>query len=134
MQERFDRDPALSNISILGVDPGGMMTQLLRRKTFWYSHPIVQAVLTTPLTYVSSFLNSNPMMRFPSKSARDVMRAALGSAPPLSAHPKGLYFNGDALALQSAEARDPVKTGTVWRDSVKLTGLVEDDTVLKAWN
>ena len=135
MQERFDKDPALSNLSILGVDPGGMPTTLLRRGNFWFAHPIVAKAFTTPLSYAWSMLESNSLMRPVSKSARDVLRAALESVPPpMSEFPKALYFDGDAPKQQGAEARDPAKTGALWRDSVKLTGLVESDTVLKAWN
>ncbi|CAK7216011.1 hypothetical protein SCUCBS95973_002660 [Sporothrix curviconia] len=135
MQERFDKDPELSSLSILGVDPGAMPTQLLRRGDFWFTRPIIAKAVTLPLSYVMSTLSSNSMMRPPSKSARDVLRAALASAPPpLSEYPKGLYFDGEVPRLQSVEARDPVKTSALWRDSVKLTGLVESDTILKAWN
>lgn len=134
MQERFDRDPVLSNLSILGVDPGGMATNLLRRGNFWFAHPIAAKVITTPLSYVWSMFESNSLMRPVSKSAKDVLRAALDDAPaPLSEHPKGLYFNGDAPMLQGAEARDPAKTSALWRDSVILTDIKEGDTVLEAW-
>ncbi|CAK7198757.1 hypothetical protein SEUCBS139899_001421 [Sporothrix eucalyptigena] len=135
MQERFDKDPELSNLSILGVDPGGMPTQLLRRGDFWFARPIIAKAFTLPLSYAMSMLDSNSLMRPPSKSARDVLRAALESAPPpLSEHPKGLYFDGNEPKSPGVEARDPVKTGALWRDSVKLVGLVESDTILKVWN
>ncbi|CAK7208685.1 hypothetical protein SBRCBS47491_000175 [Sporothrix bragantina] len=135
MQERFDKDPELSNLSILGVDPGGMPTQLLRRGQFWFARPFFAKTITVPLSYAMSMFNSNSLMRPPSKSARDILRAALASAPsPMSEYPKGLYFNGDEPKLQGVEARDPVKTGALWRDSVKLTGIDESDTILKAWN
>lgn len=132
MQERFDKDPVLYNISILGVDPGGMATTLLRRGNFWFAHPVASKYITAPLSYVWSKFQANSLMRPVSKSARDVLRAALDSGPaPLCEHPKGLYFNGDAPMLQSVEARDPVKTNILWRDSIMLTGLKEDETALK---
>ncbi|KIH86659.1 hypothetical protein SPBR_08513 [Sporothrix brasiliensis 5110] len=135
MQERFDKDPVLSNLSILGVDPGGMPTTLLRRGNFWFAQPLAAKFITTPLSYAWSMIESNSVMRPASKSARDVLRAALESTPPpMSEHPKGLYFNGNAPILQGAEARDPAKTGALWRDSVKFTGIDEHDMVLKAWN
>ncbi|ERT03126.1 hypothetical protein HMPREF1624_01431 [Sporothrix schenckii ATCC 58251] len=135
MQERFDKDPALSNLSILGVDPGAIPTNLLRRSNFWFAKPLAAKFITIPLGYAWSMVESNSVMRPVSKSARDVLRAALESSPPpMSEHPKGLYFNGNAPILQGAEARDPAKTGALWRDSVKFTGIDEHDTVLKAWN
>ncbi|OAA57551.1 NAD(P)-binding domain protein [Niveomyces insectorum RCEF 264] len=114
LQERLDRDPALSNVSVLGVDPGGMMTTLMRHGNYWFTHPLVAKTLMAGVTFVAGLVDRNGPMRPPTRSAGDVLQAALATAPPpLSAHPKGLYFNGNAPSTTGAEARDPAKTGAL---------------------
>ncbi len=135
LQERLDKDPALSNISVLAVDPGGMLTQLLRHNMLFFARSVINVLFVVPLVYTLTLFNPNPLMRFPSKSAHDVLRASLDSAPPpLSDHPKGLHFNGNEPRSQGPEALDAAKTGALWRASIGYTGLKEGETVLKAWN
>lgn len=119
LQRRLDSDPALHNISILGVDPGMMPTKIT-------TGPL--SLLGQLVIFVLSHIASRvwpSVVRLPHKSARDVVAAAFGTDPPLSERPKGLYLNGTEKKHISAETRDPEK-----RASVRHAGLREGGTCL----
>ena len=111
-----------------------MMTQLMRHGSGWLSSPLFALLVMIPVTYLWSLLDSNSLLRLPSRSAYDVLRGALASTPPFSERPKRLYFDGHKPASLGEEARDPAKTKALWQDSVKLTNLKESETILKMWN
>ncbi|KAK4442605.1 NAD(P)-binding protein [Podospora aff. communis PSN243] len=105
LQRRLTNDPTLSNICVLGLDPGGMPTTILHRGNF------VMSVI----------------------SAKDVLRAAF-DVETLGQRPRAAYLNGAELWESSAESRDEGKQRQLWLDSVKLTGLQLGHTVLLAWD
>jgi len=76
----------------------------------------------------------NGSIRTVSKSARDIVNAALSDGPePLSARPKGLYLDGARVGFRNCEARDERKGAMVWRDTLGYVGLREGETGLEDW-
>ncbi|KAI0146832.1 NAD(P)-binding protein [Xylariaceae sp. FL1272] len=130
LQDRLNRDPILSKVSILGVDPGWMATQISRR------HPMY-AFVRVVMPWVAgmlSWMQPNGMYRTPSRSARDVVAAAFGTGPMENEDPKGSYFKGTSRTTVSAEAGDLVKRKMVWAGSIEYAELQEADTVLVHWH
>ncbi|KAK0747392.1 putative short-chain dehydrogenase [Apiosordaria backusii] len=123
LQRRLDRDEALKNICVLGVDPGTMISGLQRHS------PWVIRVLLFKIVYpiiVRIFPNGG--VRPTSSAASDVLGAAFGSS--VGPFPKALYFYRRELLETSAESKDAQKRDLVWTESVKLAHLREDETVL----
>ncbi|KAL3709761.1 hypothetical protein TMatcc_003552 [Talaromyces marneffei ATCC 18224] len=134
LQRRLSTDPALSNISILGVDPGAVPTNIARRSPFFIRVIIFQFIFPL-IAAIQQWRNptGNNTIRTPEKSARDVLAAAMDSNPVLGERPQGLYLDGSELAEVSPEARDERKRLMVWRDSVRYTGMKKEDTMLVDW-
>ncbi|EFY87048.1 short-chain dehydrogenase, putative [Metarhizium acridum CQMa 102] len=129
LQRRLDKDANLKNISVLGVDPGTMMTSLPRLAP-WAIRVLIFGVIYP----VIAFLFPNGPVRTPQRSGADVLEAAFGSG--LGAGdglPKALYFNGREPMETSPEARDSQKRELVWKETVKYTRLVEGETILGDW-
>ncbi|KAI1456503.1 NAD(P)-binding protein [Annulohypoxylon moriforme] len=131
LARRLPKDPALSNISTLCVDPGGMASPLSRRASWFLRYvmlPFVGAVVAPILTW----LYPNGSLRTTWKSAGDVVRAAFDTDGDLE-HPNGLYINGTEVIKTSPEADDAKKTLRLWRDSLGYANVKEGDTVLADW-
>lgn len=126
----MDSDPALSNISILGVDPGGMPSGIARRGNFLFT--VVLRYLLPLLATIMTALSPNGSLRTTTKSANDVVRAAFDTEA-LGERPKDLYLNGTDPLETSVEARDPNKREALWRDSVGYAGLKAEETALVNW-
>ncbi|KAK4186805.1 hypothetical protein QBC35DRAFT_500324 [Podospora australis] len=125
LQRRLDRDDALKNICVLGVDPGTMVTGLARLAP-WFIRVIVFRIVF-PL--ILRFFPSSGLVRATSGSASDVLDAALS----LESHglfPRDLYLDGRNPIQTSAESRDAEKREMVWAETAKLANLREDETIL----
>ncbi|KAI1211126.1 putative short-chain dehydrogenase [Annulohypoxylon truncatum] len=129
LQRRLDSDPELSGISVLGVDPGIMATNITTMTLGWLVRIIFSVV-----AQIANWAKPNGIMRQPHKSAGDVLAAALETDPPFGKRPKGMYFNGSDLKEPSAEAKDAAKRATVWKTSIKYTELKEGETCLTDWS
>ncbi|ROW11892.1 hypothetical protein VPNG_05003 [Cytospora leucostoma] len=130
LQERLDKDSKLSKVAVIGVDPGGMVSGLTRRGNAFLVFAI-QRVL--PLFVgILNWFSPNGMFRTTTKSATDVVAAAY-EALPAGRTPKGLYLNGSEPGDTSKESKDPEKRHTLWRDSIRYTGLTAEDTELENW-
>ncbi|KAK7921457.1 hypothetical protein PG985_009479 [Apiospora marii] len=127
LQRRLDRDAALSNVCVLGVDPGRMSTGLARQAP-WVIRVLVMQVLF-PLLALLMPRGGN--VRSPATSAAHVLEAAVGSGPGLGELPKARFFNGLEPWETSVEARDAVKRDWVWKESVRDARLVEGETALE---
>lgn len=94
---------------------------------FQVFYPLIAAIQT--------WLNptGNNGIRTPHKSAGDVLAAALDSSPVLGERPQGLYLVGTERAEVSSEAKDEKKRLLVWKDSIRYTGLKQEDTILVNW-
>jgi NAD(P)-dependent dehydrogenase (short-subunit alcohol dehydrogenase family) len=133
MQElsyRLPKDPQLSKVAVLGVDPGGMMTSLLRRASPIMAHT---SKIAKPFNQVLYWSKANGMFRAPSKSAVDVLRAAFDTEE-LGDYPNGLYMDGSSKSEVGAEVKDREKTAQLWRDSLGYAGVQKGDTILAELN
>lgn len=128
LQRRIDRDPALKNICILGVDPGTMLTGMHR------DAPWLLRVLVFQIIYpIILMLFPNGPVRSTQKSASHVLQAGFGSDPVLGQFPKSVYLNGTEPLETSAESRDVRKRDLVWKESIRYANLKEGETVLVDW-
>ncbi|RDL32695.1 uncharacterized protein BP5553_09151 [Venustampulla echinocandica] len=128
LQKRLRKDPAISKITVVGVDPGTMVTSLVRRNN-WLVRNVFHKVILANVARVMYYTTTNPPIRFTQTSARDVMDAAMNSRWQNG----GVYLNGSEPGSMSAEARDVEKSAIVWRDSVRYTKLKDGETVLVNW-
>lgn len=136
LQRRLNRDPHLSNISVLALDPGAMPTGISRRSDSWILRYFIFQLLIPTLAMLWAWLGwENGSFRTLEKSAHDVLRAALDCGPPpLSEFPKGVFLNGSELGKYSDEAKDSSKGEIVWRGSVKFARLLDGETALENWS
>lgn len=131
LQRRLDSDSALSNISVLAMDPAAMGGTGITKR----AGPLIRFITG----YVVVFLQTifvrfmpNGSYRPTWKSAQDLMLASFDEKY-LGAHPKAVYLNGSVKAVSSAESRDETKQKQLWKDSVKLARIRDGETVLKNW-
>lgn len=135
LQRRLSSDPALSKISILGVDPGSVPTNIARRSGF-FIRVVLFKVIFPLFVFVQEWLHirlGNNDIRSVHKASGDVLAAALESNPVLGERPQGLYLEGPELGVLSPEAKDEKKWLMVWRDSVRYAGLKGEETALVNW-
>ncbi|EHK17485.1 uncharacterized protein TRIVIDRAFT_226446 [Trichoderma virens Gv29-8] len=130
LANRIAKDPKLSNISLIDLDPGGMPTGIARRGGFLLSFVVMKLVLPT-VANVSVWMSPNGMLRTARKSAADVIRACF----ELEAHRgEALHLDGSATGLEIAkEAKDEAKRKEVWEYGLKAAHIEEGDTVLVDW-
>lgn len=134
LQRRLSTDPALSNISVLGVDPGTVPTKLARRSPF-FIRVLLFKVIYPLIAAIQTWLNptGNNGIRTPHKAAGDVLAAALDSSPLLGERPQGLYLDGTERAEISPEAKDEKRRLMVWKDSIRYTEFKQEETILMNW-
>ncbi|KAI1126515.1 putative short-chain dehydrogenase [Nemania abortiva] len=127
LQVRLNADPALNKISVLGVDPGAMISGL-QRLAPWFIRVLIFKVIYPFVLYMNP---DNGLVRPTSRSASDVLEAAFGALG--EGLPKDKYFDGRAPLETSKESQDPIKRELVWAESAKLASLQEGETVLGKW-
>ncbi|KAK8069132.1 hypothetical protein PG994_005748 [Apiospora phragmitis] len=131
LSERIAADPALSALTVVGVDPGAMPSNLIRDR----GTPLLRFMadwLMPWLVPIMSWFQPNGNFRTTAQSARDVLRAAgLFSGNDASAN--GTYFNGSVVGDVGPEAKDDVKCKTLWTDGVRFAEVQDGDTVLADW-
>ncbi|KAI2779001.1 putative short-chain dehydrogenase [Daldinia loculata] len=128
LQARLDADPALNKICVLGVDPGTMISGL-QRLANWVIRVLIFQIIYPLILY----WNPNGPVRPPSRSAGDVLEAAFGVVGEGGNPPKDGYFDGRVPLETSGESRDVVKRELVWKETVRMVGLEEGETVLVNW-
>ncbi|TGJ81877.1 hypothetical protein E0Z10_g6894 [Xylaria hypoxylon] len=127
LQARLNADPTLSKVSILGVDPGAMISGM-QRLAPWFIRVLIFKVIYPLVLH----LNPNGPVRSTSRSADDILEATFAVGEEgLSLKDK--YFDGREPLKTSEESRDPAKRELVWKETVKLVSLKEGDTVLTYW-
>lgn len=138
LQRRLDRDPALSNISIVGLDPGAMPSGIMRRASF-VQGVIINKIAGTLLAPLMTWWSPNGILRTPAKSAHDALVAVFGDEES-AAQGKGekkpfkaLYFDGSEVATPSEEARDPEKAAMLWSKSLEYAAVEQGETCLSDW-
>ncbi|KAH7327107.1 hypothetical protein BKA65DRAFT_62351 [Rhexocercosporidium sp. MPI-PUGE-AT-0058] len=131
LQRRLDSDPALSNISILSMDPGAMGGTGITKR----SGPMIRFItgyLVPFFQHISVWLYPNGPLRPTWKSAQDLMLASFDENY-LGTHPKATYLNGSVKAISSVESRDEAKQKQLWDESVQLAMIRDGETALKNW-
>ncbi|OOG00732.1 hypothetical protein ASPCADRAFT_125746 [Aspergillus carbonarius ITEM 5010] len=128
LQKRLEKDPALCNITVVGIDPGTMSTGIVRHAS-WFVQTVLHGIVIANVARGLALLGyRNAVVRTPEISARDVLDAGM--------NPKwrgGDYLDGMEIGRVSEEARDEEKRALVWRESVRLVGLREGETGLVDW-
>jgi hypothetical protein len=126
LQRRLDLGN-LNKVCVLGVDPGAMITGMQRHA------PWIIRVFLFKFVYplILRLSPNNEMVRAPSRSASDVLAAALGTAA--GDLPKDRYLDGRKPFESSAESRDAEKCKWVWKKTASLAQLKQGETVLEDW-
>ncbi|KAL7789384.1 hypothetical protein V8C37DRAFT_386376 [Trichoderma ceciliae] len=129
LANRIAKDPALSNISVIGLDPGGMPTGIARRAGFLLGF-VVMKLMMPVISEVSVRLSPNSMMRPPWKSAADVTRACF----EIEAHKgEALHLDGTVGLQIARDARDEAKRKELWEYGLQAAAIEGQDTVLVDW-
>ncbi|KAK7966466.1 short-chain dehydrogenase [Apiospora aurea] len=128
LQRRLDADPALKRISIAGIDPGVMGTELTRRSN-WFTRVVLWPIIVPMLALLLTWFYPNGHVRTIRKSAGDALKAAFEAGDET----RGKLLNGSEAMGVVPEAADAQKRLMVWRDSVKYTQLEGQDTALMQW-
>ncbi|KAI0911053.1 hypothetical protein F4823DRAFT_637125 [Ustulina deusta] len=128
LQKRLDADLVLHGVSVIGIDPGHMATGIVRHGS-WMTRNVVSPILMSLVGHLTVLFQANPYFRTTTKSADDVIAAAFEAGPRL----RGKYLDRTKLSIVSREAADIEKREMVWRESVRLTGLTQQDTKLVQW-
>lgn len=131
LQSCVNAVPALCHICALAVDPGGVFSTDIMREQGW----ILRSPLRKLLRFMTPFMQwiaPNGALRTAEKAARDILNASFEvDGTVVGRWPKGLYLNGDVRKVSSDESRDEVKQRELWEGSLKLVGLLEEDTALR---
>lgn len=127
LQTRLNADPALNKVCALGVDPGTMLSGL-QRLAPWFIRVLMFKIIYPFILY----MNPDGPVRATSRSAGDVLEAAFavgeGGNPP-----KDNYVDGKTPLETSEESRDAEKRAMVWKETIRMTGLKESETILANW-
>ncbi|KAL7935318.1 NAD(P)-binding protein [Trichoderma chlorosporum] len=130
LANRIAKDPKLSNISLIDLDPGGMPTGIARRAGFLISFVVMKLVVPV-IAEVSVRMKPNGVIRPPWKSAADAISACF----ELEAHHgEALHLDGSATGLKVAkEVKDEAKRKELWEYGLKAAHIEEGDTALADW-
>ncbi|WZH39866.1 Short-chain alcohol dehydrogenases/reductase [Fusarium acuminatum] len=125
---RLAHDDKLSNITVVGLDPGVMGTDLTRRGSavMYYGLKFV-APLVAPLLVKFS---PNGDYRPAWKSAGDAIQLAFETEASAG---KPLYLNGTDELETSKEAQDDAKRKALWTYGLEAAQIKQGDTILQDW-
>ncbi|KAI1769945.1 NAD(P)-binding protein [Hypoxylon cercidicola] len=132
LARRIAKDPALSKVSVLSVDPAAMMSGIARRSS-WVVRVLIIGIIGQLLAPLATWLNPQGDLRTTWKSAGDAIHASFDTDGGLGEHPNGLYLNGSVVADVGPEAKDETKCRRLWSDTLGYAGIKEGDTVLADW-
>ncbi|EKD12635.1 short chain dehydrogenase/reductase SDR [Drepanopeziza brunnea f. sp. 'multigermtubi' MB_m1] len=131
LQRRLNLDPALSNISVLSLDPAAMGGTGITKR----SGALIRFITAYVLVFLQTilvYIMPNGSYRPPWKSAQDLMLACFDEEH-LGSHPKAVYLNGSVKGVSSIESRDEAKQKQLWEDSLKLAMIRDGETALQNW-
>ncbi|KAK8044697.1 short-chain protein [Apiospora rasikravindrae] len=140
LSKRIASDPALPALTVVGLDPGAMPSNLIRER----GTPLLRFMadwLMPWLVPIMAWFQPNGDFRTTAQSARDVLHAAGffssdgGDDNNASTSRKlnGTYFNGSAVGDVGPEAKDDVKYKTLWTNGIRFAEVQEGDTALTDW-
>lgn len=92
----------------------------------------MQTILGSLISIVTYF-NPNGSYRSVWKSASDLLGASFGDRGSYEGDLRGVYFDGSRRSEAGREARDEQKQEMLWRESIRMAGVVKGDTVLEGW-
>ncbi|KAH7171081.1 hypothetical protein EDB81DRAFT_189381 [Dactylonectria macrodidyma] len=128
LANRIGTDLELSNITVVGLDPGAMSSDLTRRGSS-AMHFQIKRIL--PLAaYLAVKFSPNGSMRPLWKSAGDAVQLCFYADAPKG---KALYRNGSEEHGTSKEARDVTKRKYLWEYGLTAASIKQSDTALKNW-
>ena len=130
LQRRLDIDPELSNISVLGLDPGWTAATTIFREQI-----TAVRIFMSIMQYVAPILCkvlANPLFRTPSKNGKDMLRACFDKKT-FGEYPKAAYIDGCVMSHTPEWANDEAKQKELWKGSLELAKVKEGETVLKNW-
>ncbi|KAF7545148.1 hypothetical protein G7Z17_g9407 [Cylindrodendrum hubeiense] len=128
LANRIGTDPDLSNITVVGLDPGAMSSDLTRRGGSSMHFNI--KVMLPIIAYLAVKFSPNGAMRPLWKSAGDVVRLCFDVDAPKG---KLLYLNGTDEFETAKEARNAANRKSLWDYGVVAAGIKQGDTVLTNW-
>ncbi|CAJ2511097.1 Uu.00g067220.m01.CDS01 [Anthostomella pinea] len=129
LSKRITKDPDLSSIAVLALDPGAMPTSLGTRGSFGIRALFALMNVVNP---IMSYIQPDGDMRTTALSASHVMRASLDTET-LGERPNGVYLDGTRAREVSEEAKDEAKCRKLWEDTLDFAQVQEGDTVLVDW-
>lgn len=122
----------LSRVCVLGIDPGSISTNLVRRGP-WLIRVFIFKIIVPFLARLAVWLQPNGPIRTIDVGTADILAASLEPGEPVGESPKAMYFYGSRVEEMTKEARDEKKRARLWKDTLRYTGLKEGETVLKNW-
>ncbi|KJZ73566.1 hypothetical protein HIM_07122 [Hirsutella minnesotensis 3608] len=125
---RLGRDPKFSAVRLIGLDPGGMSSDISRRGSLMMRLVKMKVVLPL-LAVILVRISPNGIARPMWKSARDVVRACFEMDVPKG---KALYLNGSDEFEPAKDARDESKRRALWRCALDAAKIHDGDTALAA--
>ncbi|KAI1941691.1 hypothetical protein LOZ57_005480 [Ophidiomyces ophidiicola] len=131
LRKRLDKVPRLENISIVGVDPGGMLHEHVVERASWANRISTVPLIRLYVLLVAQYWWPNGMFRTVKKSAQDLLHATLESNASW-VQPKDAYFNGNEPAESAAASKDPERQKELWQMSLGYVELEESHTALDA--
>jgi hypothetical protein len=131
LQRRLSSDPALSKISIMGMDPGAVGGTDLYKPMPWLMRTILSYVIV-PFQWVLVYFFLNGQLRTASKVGKDLMFASFDEKK-MGKYPGAVYIDGTRVSMTSPESKDEVKQRALWDGSLRLAKIKEGDTSLKNW-
>jgi len=126
---RLCRDPNLSNISVIGFDPGAMGSDLGRRGSFYVGTFLMKFMIPLMAPLQQRWQPNGPL-RTTWKSGGDIVSALFDREIP-----KGgpCYLNGSEEKVPAKDARDEKKRRELWAYGVKAGKIQGSETVIHDW-
>ncbi|RGP64034.1 hypothetical protein FSPOR_8200 [Fusarium sporotrichioides] len=125
---RLAQDPQLSNVTVAGLDPGAMGSDLVRRGSSLMYNTIKFALPVVSLLLI--WYNPNGPYRPLYKSAADAVHLAFEMEAPTG---RLLYLNGMEELETGKEARDGTKRRALWAYGLEAAQIKRGDTILQDW-
>jgi hypothetical protein len=130
LQRRLNADSQLSNIAVLGLDPGWVGgTQIARNSPFIVT---ILLFILWLVGHITVLFWSNPLIRTAAKNGDDLLRVCFDKAGQNESL-KAAYVNGTVVSATPKEAENKEKQDELWAGSLKLANINDGDTVLENW-
>ncbi|KAL2685325.1 hypothetical protein Neosp_006422 [[Neocosmospora] mangrovei] len=129
LANRLARDPELSRVSVVGLDPGAMGSDLTRRGSFLMTTVGVRWLLPLMAPIAVKF-NPNGPFRPLWKSAGDAVRLCFEVEVPAG---KLLYLNGTDELDTGRESKNVANRNALWAYGLEAAEIRQGDTILRDW-